>query len=130
MSAVISVCGSAWSSSCESEISCSTDPNTRKSQVARSVCGTDPACSTGHFSVRYCPGGRRFGSYPASATLRSALERNTLPRLVAMPIVTHRAAALDRSYVAVRGPDASEFLQRMLSNDVEQDADVDRKSVV
>jgi tRNA-modifying protein YgfZ len=41
-----------------------------------------------------------------------------------MPIVTHRAAALDRSYVAVRGPDASEFLQRMLSNDVEQDADV------
>jgi tRNA-modifying protein YgfZ len=41
-----------------------------------------------------------------------------------MPIVTHRAAARPRSYVAVRGPDASEFLQRMLSNDVEQDADV------
>src|SRR5262245_46379318 len=41
-----------------------------------------------------------------------------------MPIVTHRAASLPRSYVAVRGPDATEFLQRMLSNDVEQDADV------
>src|SRR5262249_42761893 len=41
-----------------------------------------------------------------------------------MPIVTHRAAVLPRSYVAVRGPDATEFLQRMLSNDVEQDADV------
>jgi folate-binding protein YgfZ len=41
-----------------------------------------------------------------------------------MPIVTHRAAARPRSYVAVRGPDAAEFLQRMVSNDVEQDADV------
>src|SRR5262249_18677308 len=41
-----------------------------------------------------------------------------------MPIVTHRAAVLPRSYVSVRGPDASQFLQRMLSNDVEQDADV------
>jgi tRNA-modifying protein YgfZ len=41
-----------------------------------------------------------------------------------MPIVTHRAAARPRSYVAVRGPDAVEFLQRMLSNDMEQDADV------
>ena len=41
-----------------------------------------------------------------------------------MPIVTHRAALRPRSYVAVRGPDAVDFLQRMLSNDVEQDADV------
>src|SRR3954453_10293950 len=41
-----------------------------------------------------------------------------------MPIVTHRAAARPRSYVAVRGADAVDFLQRMLSNDVEQDADV------
>ena len=41
-----------------------------------------------------------------------------------MPIVTHRAASRPRSYVGVRGPDAAEFLQRMLSNDVEQDADV------
>jgi folate-binding protein YgfZ len=41
-----------------------------------------------------------------------------------MPIVTHRAASRPRSYVAVRGPDAAEFLQRMISNDVEQDADV------
>jgi folate-binding protein YgfZ len=41
-----------------------------------------------------------------------------------MPIVTHRAARRPRSYVGVRGPDAAEFLQRMLSNDVEQHADV------
>jgi folate-binding protein YgfZ len=41
-----------------------------------------------------------------------------------MPIATHRAAARPRSYVAVRGPDAVDFLQRMLSNDMEQDADV------
>ena len=41
-----------------------------------------------------------------------------------MPIVTHRAATRPRSYVAVCGPDAVDFLQRMLSNDVEQDADV------
>jgi len=47
-----------------------------------------------------------------------------MPRLVAMPIVTHRAAARPRSYVAVRGPDAVDFLQRMLSNDVEQEAEV------
>ena len=37
MSAVISVCGSAWSSSYDSEISFSTEPKTRKSHVARSV---------------------------------------------------------------------------------------------
>src|SRR3954464_15808890 len=47
-----------------------------------------------------------------------------MPRLVAMPIVTHRAAARPRSYIAVRGPDAVDFLQRMLSNDVEQEAEV------
>jgi len=41
-----------------------------------------------------------------------------------MPIVTHRAAGRPRSYVAVRGPDSVDFLQRMLSNDVEQEADV------
>ena len=41
-----------------------------------------------------------------------------------MPIVTHRAAVRPRAYVRVQGPDAAEFLQRMVSNDVEQDADV------
>src|SRR3954471_7141668 len=41
-----------------------------------------------------------------------------------MPIVTHRAAARPRSYVGVRGPDAVDFMQRMLSNDVEQEAEV------
>jgi tRNA-modifying protein YgfZ len=41
-----------------------------------------------------------------------------------MPIVTQRAAVRPRAYVRVAGPDAAEFLQRMLSNDVEQDADV------
>ena len=59
---VISVLGSAWSSSQVSVIGSSTSPKTLKSQVERSVSGTEPACSTGHFSVRYCPGGRRAGS--------------------------------------------------------------------
>src|SRR5918996_5696791 len=101
-------------------ISFSTEPKTRKSHVARSVCGTEPACRTGHFSVRYWPGGSRLGSYPASATFRSALERNMRPTLVAMAIVTHRAAPRQRAYVRVKGPDAEGFLQRMLSNDVTQ----------
>jgi aminomethyltransferase len=47
-----------------------------------------------------------------------------LPRLISVPIVTQRAAARPRAYVRVHGPDAADFLQRMLSNDVEQDADV------
>src|SRR5947209_18083738 len=41
-----------------------------------------------------------------------------------MPIVTQRAAIRPRAYLRVAGPDAADFLQRMLSNDVEQDADV------
>jgi folate-binding protein YgfZ len=36
-----------------------------------------------------------------------------------MQIVTPTAALRPRDYVAVRGPDATDFLQRMLSNDVE-----------
>ena len=42
------------------------------------------------------------------------------PRLVAMAIVTGRAAQRLRAYVRVKGTDAEEFLQRMLSNDVTQ----------
>ncbi len=41
-----------------------------------------------------------------------------LPRLVVMAIVTTGAARRPREYVRVRGPDAEDFLQRMLSNDV------------
>ncbi len=62
MSCVCSVLGSAFSSSQESVSSFSTSPKTRKVQVARSTLGIDPAWSTGHFSVRYWPGGRRAGS--------------------------------------------------------------------
>ncbi len=62
MSVVISRVGSAVNSSQERVIGLSTSPKTLKSQVARSVFGTVPACRTGHFSVRYCPGGRRSGS--------------------------------------------------------------------
>ncbi len=62
MSSVTSVRGSALSSSQVSRSGVSTSPETVKSQVARSVCGTDPACSTGHFSVKYWPGGKRAGS--------------------------------------------------------------------
>src|SRR5215204_6481995 len=115
MSCTFSAFGSALSSSQLSVIGVSTSPKTRKSHVARSVSGTEPACSTGHFSVRYWPGGRRAGSYPASATFFSALPLNTVPRLVAMAIVTPRP----RAFVRVAGPDAADYLQRMLSNDVE-----------
>jgi folate-binding protein YgfZ len=37
-----------------------------------------------------------------------------------MQIVTPAAAPRPRDYVAVRGPDAKDFLQRMVSNDVDQ----------
>src|SRR5829696_1076941 len=107
--------GRRLNSSQVSSSSFSTSPKIRSVHVARSVCGTEPACSTGHFSVRYCPGGRRAGSYPASATFFSALPLNTVPRLVAMAIVTPRP----RAFVRVAGPDAADYLQRMLSNDVE-----------
>src|SRR6188472_40883 len=120
MSVVTSVAGSALSSSHESVIGFSTSPKTLKSQVARSVSGTVPACSTGHFSVRYCPGGSRAGSNPASATFCSALDLNTVPTLVRMATVTRRIAWRPRDYVRVAGTDAADFLQRMLSNDVEQ----------
>jgi folate-binding protein YgfZ len=41
-----------------------------------------------------------------------------------MAIVTQRVAERPRAFVRAHGPDAADFLQRMLSNDVEQDADV------
>ena len=62
MSCVCSVRGSAFSSSQESVTGFSTSPETSNVHVARSVDGTEPACSTGHFSVRYWPGGSRAGS--------------------------------------------------------------------
>ena len=62
MSCVCSVRGSAFSSSQESVSGLSTSPETSNVHVARSVDGIEPACSTGHFSVRYWPGGRRAGS--------------------------------------------------------------------
>src|SRR5829696_5189940 len=98
--------------------SLSTSPKTRNVHVARSVRGTEPACSTGHFSVRYWPGGRRAGSYPSSCTLRSAFDLNTLSSLGRVQSVTTRAARRSRAFVRVKGPDAAEFLQRMVSNDV------------
>jgi folate-binding protein YgfZ len=42
-----------------------------------------------------------------------------------MAIVTYRAASRPRAYVRVQGPDAEDFLQRMVSNDVAQDGVVD-----
>src|SRR5258708_30961319 len=57
-------------------------------------------------------------------TFCSALFRNTLPRLVSMAIVTQHVAARPRAFLRAHGPDATDFLQRMLSNDVEQDAEV------
>src|SRR5262245_6322738 len=119
MSCVWLVRGSAFSSSHESRIGFSTSPETKKSQLARSVFGIDPAWSTGHFSVRYCPGGRRAGSYPASTTFRSALPRNTAATLVVMPGTAARVGRRTRDYVGVVGPDAASYLQAMVSNDVE-----------
>jgi folate-binding protein YgfZ len=77
-----------------------------------------PAWRTGHFSVRYWPGGSRAGSKPASRTFCSALDRNTIPRLLGMGTVTSRVASRPREFVRVAGRDAEDFLQRMLSNDV------------
>ncbi len=119
MSSVIVVRGSALSSSHDSRTGLSTSPDTKRSHVARSVSGIDPACRTGHFSVRYWPGGSRPGSYPASITFFSALLRNTLPTLVRMPGAALRIAQRPRGFVGVRGPDATSFLQKMVSNDVE-----------
>jgi folate-binding protein YgfZ len=42
-----------------------------------------------------------------------------------MQIVTPRAARRSRAYVRVQGPDAVEYLDRMLSNDVPEDGSVD-----
>src|SRR6185369_17266673 len=41
-----------------------------------------------------------------------------LPRLTRVLSVSIRAASRPRSYVGVRGPDAEDYLQRILSNDV------------
>src|ERR671924_628683 len=48
------------------------------------------------------------------------LKRGTLSRLTAVRIVTPDSAAAvrPRAYLAVTGPDAEDYLQRMLSNDV------------
>jgi hypothetical protein len=62
MSCVCPVRGNAFNSSQESETGFSTSPETPNVQPARSVDGIEPACNTGHFSVRYWPGGRRAGS--------------------------------------------------------------------
>src|SRR5919198_224741 len=120
MSIVTSVLGRALSSSHVSWIELSTSPQTRRSQVARSTSGTLPAWSTGHFSVRYCPGGSRAGSYPFSSSFFSALERNIATTLTAMTPTPFPAARRPRDYVRVSGRDAEDFLQRMLSNDVTQ----------
>src|SRR5688572_17895291 len=114
MSCVCDVRGSAFSSSQLRRSSFSTSPVTVKSQVARSVSGIVPACRTGHFSVRYWPGGSRAGSYPASITFFSALDRNTVSTVNGVTRIAFRP----RAYVRVAGPAAEEFLDRMLSNDV------------
>jgi folate-binding protein YgfZ len=44
--------------------------------------------------------------------------RGFLPRLLSVGTVTSRVAARPREFVRVAGPDAEDFLQRMLSNDV------------
>src|SRR5580765_6025345 len=116
MSTVTSRLGSSRSCSHVRVRGCSTSPDTVKAQVARSTFGTEPAWRTGHFSVRYWPGGRRAASYPALRTLSSAFERKS-----GMGMHTKRVdvAEREREFVGVRGPDAADYLQRMVSNDVE-----------
>src|SRR6478672_5454477 len=58
-------------------------------------------------------------------TFFSALERNTLSSLGAMQFVTPRAAHRARAYVRVKGPEAVDYLNRMLSNDVPDEGSVD-----
>ena len=53
---------------------------------------------------------------PGAPHSAPALDRNALPRLVPVPFVT---ASRPRAFVRVTGPDAEDYLQRMLSNDVE-----------
>ena len=77
MSVVTSVAGSARSSSKPSVTGCSTSPLSSSVHVAMSTCGTWPAWRTGHFSVKYWPGGRRAGSNPAARTLSSAFDRKS-----------------------------------------------------
>src|SRR3954463_3886843 len=81
-----------------------------------STSATSPAWRTGHFSVRYWPGGRRAGSYPALRTLSSAFERKSgIARHTRRMDVAWR----EREFVRVAGPDAADYLQRMVSNEVE-----------
>jgi hypothetical protein len=75
MSVVISRVGSAMKSSQESVIGFSTSPKILRSHVARSVFGKVPAWRTGHFSVRYWPGGRRAGVVAGCSFLGSLLGR-------------------------------------------------------
>ena len=77
MSVRISTDGRSLNSSHESSRGCSTAPEVRNVQVAKSARpGIDPACSTGHLAVAYWPGGSRSGSTPIDLALRSAVERN------------------------------------------------------
>ncbi len=50
--------------------------------------------------------------------MRSAFDLNTLSSLGRVQTVTTRAARRPRDYVRVKGPEAGDFLQRMVSNDV------------
>jgi folate-binding protein YgfZ len=51
-------------------------------------------------------------------TFCSAFDLNTIPTLVTVAVTTLRIATRPRAYVRVAGPDAEDYLQRMLSNDV------------
>ncbi len=88
-------------------------------QVARSTCGTPPACSTGHFSVMCWPGRqpRRVEARLAHLPLRrsTGTPPPTLARGVGRDQGVHPSARLRR---ACAGPDAADLLQRIVSNDV------------
>ena len=119
MSCVTSTFGRSLNSSHESATSRSTWPQTRKSHVARSVSGTDPGVEhgplVGQVLARRQP--RRVVAGLDDLLLRPRSEEGH----AAYTSHVNGVAIRPRSYVAVRGPDAEDFLQRMVSNDVSQD---------
>ena len=93
-------------------------PETRKSHVARSTFGT-PACSTGHFAVRYLPGAGAQGRSPLRPPSAPPCDRTRLPTLVCAGPGRRYGSAAAAGLRGVAGPGCRVYLQRSLSNDVE-----------
>src|SRR5215208_4820942 len=113
MSWTLSVRGSAANSSHVSSTSFSTSPKTRNVQVARSVRGTVPAWRTGHFSVRYCPGGRRAVSNDVTADETCEALLLTPKARVIAPLVVWRRG--DDDFLLLTEPELGEIVRAHLT---------------